>query len=232
VVKVRERIKPLPFVIVLVASLQTAFSLFFLVAPSGTCCSGLDARGRREPLSSDLVASLQPPLSVILLVASSGSCGIGLDARGRREPLSSDLVASLQPAFGAILLVASSGSCCIGLDARGRREPLSSDLAASLQPPLVQFSWLPRQAPVASGSTRVDGASPCRAILPLRCTENKRDSGRRQKLKPLMIVHANCWWILFLLSHEFRVKQFTGFGSQTARPSRNKAAVRTRSWMS
>ncbi len=193
-----------------------------------------------SPCSSDLVASLQTAFSAILLVASSGTCGIGLDARGRREPLSSDLVALRQTAFSVILLVASPGSRGSGLDARGRRGRVFLSLRS--KPPSLQFSWLPRQAPVASGSMRVDGAvefscrfaptafsaillvassgsccirldargrpSPCRAILPLRCTENKRDSGRRQKLKPLMIVHANCWWILFLLSHEFRVKQF------------------------
>jgi hypothetical protein len=33
---------------ILVASLQPALSAILLVRPSGSCCSGLDARGRRE----------------------------------------------------------------------------------------------------------------------------------------------------------------------------------------
>jgi hypothetical protein len=120
-----------------------------VVASSSSCCSGL---GALVGLSSVLGAS-RKPLRISDLLKSSGSCGSGLGARGRREPFSP---ASLQPA--------KSHACgCVVklLLQRSRRASRPRPSLRLRSNPLEEpCMWLRRQAPVAAGSARVDGASP------------------------------------------------------------------------
>jgi len=58
----------------LVAPLQPALTVSFLVAPSGAYGSGLDARGRREPsFSQSFVSALQTAWRSMRVVAASCS---------------------------------------------------------------------------------------------------------------------------------------------------------------
>jgi hypothetical protein len=72
-----------------VASLQTALRAVIVVAVSGACYSGLDARGRREPFFPRiLIGSLQTALSAfVLVVPSSNSWGTRVDGLNRHRDM-------------------------------------------------------------------------------------------------------------------------------------------------